>query len=274
MQRGVGVITLYADILFLINFSMDTVALYITGRIINRPTKAKRIAISALIGALAATLLTVFISEKYTITEPVISLILSAVMIKFSFGGKITKAEMLRHSLILWGVGALLGGIMTLIVTFSGRFLKHTDNSSSVGFTEIFLLTLAVSCALVRLISSRRGKKSVEISFTLDGMEYILEVLCDTGSSLTEPLTSLPVIIVSSSYVKELALRLRKAQSGEDTVKLRAIPMKSAAGERLLFGFVPDKLEISGKAAAGVIAIDEENYSYSGFGGVLPSVLV
>ena len=51
---------IYADTLFVVNFSMDFLALYITGKSLHTPIRPGRLALAAALGALFATMSAVF----------------------------------------------------------------------------------------------------------------------------------------------------------------------------------------------------------------------
>ncbi|MGN1408968.1 MAG: sigma-E processing peptidase SpoIIGA, partial [Eubacteriales bacterium] len=170
-------------------------------------------------------------------------------------------------SVILWGVGALLSGIMTFIINV-GPHMVNTDISS--GFSEIFIICAAVSCLLVRMFSAAKSKKSAEVSFVYQGQKYTFDGLCDSGSHACEPISSLPAIIVNQKALGELGHELERE---EIRVKLRLIPIKTAAGEKLLRGFVPDKVFIDGKEVAAVIASDSCCGDYSGYSAIIPAKL-
>lgn len=263
-------ITIYADILFLINFSMDFLSLYLTVKVIHRRYKRLPMLLSSAMSALIGTLSVIFVHVKSPVGS-IISLVLgyltSMLMLVISVGKYSKITELLRESVILWGVGALLGGIMTLIIS-TGPHIVNTD--ISCGFSEIFIICAAVSCLLVRMFSSTKSKKSAEVSFVYKGQKYTFDGLCDSGSHACEPISSLPAIIVSQKVLGELGNELER---DEFRVKLRLIPIKTAAGKKLLRGFVPDKVLIDGKEVAAVIASDSCGGDYGGYSAIIPAKL-
>ena len=106
-------IILYADILFIINFSMDFLTLYILGIISDKKAKKWRLAAGAAVGAFSGTALNIF--EELIKTEHVVSLIgtvlISFAMTYIAFGGCESLLVFFRDSLCVFIRNSLLGGI-------------------------------------------------------------------------------------------------------------------------------------------------------------------
>ena len=60
--------TVYADVLFLIDFTMDFLAVYLTSHFIKRKTDVRRMIFSALIGALYSVLTVIFKLDSLLLT--------------------------------------------------------------------------------------------------------------------------------------------------------------------------------------------------------------
>ncbi len=291
--------TIYADILFLINFSMDFLSLRLTAKILHIPLRLPRAVLSSSVGALAGTLTILFIPDKPVFGFlSVIAGVLSSVLMGAIATG---WSNIIRKSAVLWGVGAFIGGIFTLLLELGGSMnpagnsydsLSYgSKHSVSGGVGEIFIVCAVVSCALVRLFSSASSKKTAELKFTLRGKSYAMTALCDSGNSAADPFTAAPVVIVAARAVPGFDASPAGIGSNSDKipgiggtelsdesvqkpVKVRVIPIKTAAGERVLYGFVPDSLSVDGKERDAVIAIDGENKAYSGFTAIIPAKIV
>ncbi len=263
--------TVYADVLFLINFSMDFLTLYFTGKVLSKPMKTVRLCLSASIGALVGTSATVLVDSAALFANIVLSVAgfaLSAVMMLVAFGKYISVLSLLRDSVILWGSGALLGGVMTALLSLGEPvFVGHGGGGV---FAEAFVVCFAVSSVVVRLFSSGRAKKFCTVSFTAAGECVTFSALTDSGNLLREPISSLPVVIVSHTAVSQFAL----VPDRESNLHVRLIPMKSVGGERLLYGFLPDIITVDGAEVRAVVAVDNENNSFGDCAGIVPQSLV
>ena len=109
---------LYADVLFVINFAMDFISLWVTSKLLSIRQSARRYALAAAIGALSATAMTALSVEG--IVEAAAALALSVVMslVAYGFG---SARRLVGRSLALWGAGALIGGAVTALCSLGGR---------------------------------------------------------------------------------------------------------------------------------------------------------
>ncbi len=285
--------TVYADILFLINFSMDFLSLRLTAKIMHIPLRPARAVLSSSVGAMAGTLTILFIPDTpaYHLLSILAGVISSVLMGAIAMGWN----NIIRKSAVLWGAGAFIGGIFTLLLELGGSMnpagnsydslTSGSKRSGSDGVGEIFIVCAVVSCALVRLFSSASSKKTAELRFTVRGKSYAMTALCDSGSSAADPFTAAPVVIVASRAVPGFAGTMaglagnpaeptdesKQSESVRKPLKVRVIPIKTAAGERVLYGFVPDSLSVDGKERDAVIAVDGDNKAYSGFPAIVPA---
>ena len=56
--------------------------------------------------------------------------------------------------------------------------------------------------------------------------------------------------------------------------RVRLIPAKSIGGERLLTGFLPDRVTWKDRELDAVIAVDREAEGYGGCDGIIPEILL
>lgn len=263
-------ITVYADILFLVNFSMDYLALYMTTLVTHSPIRRLKLLVSVSVGALLGTIEIIFAPTfRYSyIVDFLAAFVSSFVMIAIvRKGEKRSLPSMLRESVVLWGVGTLLGGLMTMIIS-SAPYV--TTENTAFGFGEIFVFCSVISCAVIKMFSSVKSKKGVRVEFSYEGKSYEFVGLCDSASFACEPITMLPAIIVSERVLGELGESLKNGQCD----RLRVIPIKTAAGERILMGFVPDFVRVDNKQVMAVIASDGTGENYGGYSGIVPGKLL
>lgn len=269
--RGGIAITVYADILFLINFSMDFLTLCLTGKLTSKKMSRTRLLLSAAFGSLTGTA-AMFLLEG--IPFVLCGLLTAVLMTRIAFGrdANVSRysavSRLLRDSVILWGAGTLLGGIMTSILSLGDAV--YTEGGDE-RFLPVFLLCFAISSFLVRLAKHSSAKKSAEITVTACSVTVTFSALCDSGCLLTEPISGTPVIVTSEKALGELAAMLH---AENPPLRLRMIPADGVCGHRLLRGFVPESVTVDGAAVSAVIACDGGGTDYGGFGGIVPAKLV
>ena len=83
---------IYADILLLVNLSMDILSLYIVGRVSHKRMVARKVALAAFLGAFASTLMTLF-PTKENMASGVMSIIVGIGGTRASQNTGITSQE-------------------------------------------------------------------------------------------------------------------------------------------------------------------------------------
>ncbi len=261
-------ITVYADILFLINFSMDFLTLCLTGRLTNRKLSRFRAILSAVLGGLGGTLAMFFLRGRGFV---LFGIGLAVAMTRVAFGIYDRPGRLLRDSGILWGVGTLLSGIMTSLLSLGdARGSPAYTDPGADGFLPLFLLCFLLSSLLVRLTGTSASKTAAEVCVTAAGIPVTFTALVDSGCLLVEPISGTPVIVASAEALGGLAVLL---DTSDTPLRLRMIPADGVCGHRLLRGFVPDRVTVDGREVSAVLACDRSGTNYGGCAGILPAKL-
>lgn len=257
-------ITVYADILFLINFSMDFLTLYLAGKLTAKKLSRPRLLFSAVFGSLSGTVSMFFLEG---VPFVLCGLVTAVCMTRIAFGHYGKRMRLVRDSVILWGTGTLLGGIMTSVLSLGNAVYLEDGHEN---FLPVFLLCFAISSFLLRLTKNSSAKKSAEITVTACDITVSFSALCDSGCLLTEPISGTPVIVASAKALGGLAGML---MTDSPPLRLRMIPTNGVCGHRLLRGFIPEEIIVDGKAVSAVIACDDSGTDYGGFDGIVPTKL-
>ena len=280
--------TLYGDILFLVNFTMDYLTLYITAKILHRKIKPCRLAIASAIGALYGVA-SCFI-EGILLTLIAINIIVSFVMCYAAFG----KRKILPCCAIFYGIGCLLGGAMTAAFSFVGGIsgahtvlVNGTYHTVPSDIPLGWMAVIAVITAVAAITGGQYNQKkrfAGEISFdvSLKGKSASFIGICDSGNLLTEPAGGRPVIILTQkAMMKILTEEVFSLISLGDATKItelppeylktvRLIPSETANGSSVLIGFVPDILKINGIEKSAIIASSNAVTSFGGCEALVP----
>jgi hypothetical protein len=261
MDPGGERIGFYADILFLIDFSMDFLTLTLAGRAMKKPLWKRRILIGAAFGGLSGVLLTA--ASPGRLAEVIAGILVSAVMTRIAYGRAGVIARFIRESVTVWGAGALLGGIVTFLVRLGDPvFLPGKDR-----FPTALILSAVLSLAVSRFHRAGSAGRTAMLCFTAGGEAYKMPALCDSGCIAREPIGGLPVILVKERAVPTLAARVR---ASDPALRIRAVPLTGFGGDRVLFGFVPDRILIGGRETEAVVALDSAEGHYGGADAIVP----
>ncbi len=195
----------YLDVLMLLNFLVDLLLLIGTNRISGHPPDIKRAVLAAVMGGLYGGICVLPGLRFFSDTVWRIGML--ALIAVVAFG---CRRDALRRGILFVLLSMALGGVA---VGLSGG-----------GFWTLVLSALVV-CAMCLLgFRGRVGAQYVPVE--LEGMR--ISALCDTGNTLTDPITGQQVLVVSVRVGQRL-LGLT-AQELTDPVKA----MQNVAGARLI----------------------------------------
>lgn len=266
-------VVIYSDLLFLINFSLDFLCLFMTDRIINCGGKTFRLILSSFIGGLYSFL--PYLIEYPPFLSSPLHIVTAAVLCKLAFPRRGTKKFFL--SLLTFMVSAaLLGGLMTAIFGLSGNYSDgYYTETDAFTFSLICIFSVVIALSYGIICKKTIRIKSVEVRIFANGEKFSARLLADSGNLVTEPFSSLPVIVLSAS---SLPPPYDKPESEAFPFPIRAIPFSTSAGRSCFFGFRPDKIEIlqtakKPKTVDAYIGIDTDNHTYSGYDGLIPTSL-
>ncbi len=272
--------TVYADVLFLINFSMDLLSLYICARVLHKRIRTLPLTLSAALGGLYAVA-ALFLDLPFFADAAV-----SYLMCLTAFCG---RGFSFSSSLISWFVffvsQALLGGFMTSAMNILGRTslaegVMLSDNDLPLW---IFVILAPISSLFTylggRILKRGADENTVGIKIENEGNSLSLTALVDSGNLLTDPISGRPVVVVGYESVRNfLPPEIRRVtESGEidasalsfsSARRIRMIPATGIGEKSILVGFVPDKIILQkGKRERAVSAVIATEKRVRGFGG-------
>jgi len=267
-------IVIYADVLFLINFSLDYLCLFISGRLMNRGGKFKRMATASALGGIYAFI-------PYAFNLPIyfslpLHLITALGICIVAFGKSDAKKQFATAGTFIV-TSALLGGLMTGMFNLISQYsLGRYTEISSAGFLIALIFSAAIALAYGFICRRKIYLRSAEIRIYVKDERFDLRLLADSGNLVTEPFSSLPVIIVSSTA---LPTPYDSPEREAFPLPLRVIPFSTGAGSNCFMGFRPDKIELKRlskkpKRIQAYVGIDTGNTGYSGYDGLIPTSLL
>ena len=205
--------TVYADVVFVINFVCDFALLYLSAYSLSIKVKIVRLIISAFIGAVYA--LIVAIINLSGMLCLILSFAALLIMSFVSFYG-VTKKAFVRLVINVYVYSFILCGLV-----YTEPFRRFTYGITVV-LMSLFLVVAIRRLGIKNPVFTKR--KSMDLIFKVRGMQKTLCLIIDTGNILTDPVTMLPVIIIS-----------RDAANLLDLEKVRSIPFQTVVGEGELY---------------------------------------
>lgn len=276
---------IYADVYFIVNFSMDFLALFIACKIRKIPLRLWRTAFAAAVGSLYAV-----ISLTFNGAENILTFLLAAaipfLMCYIAYGGGRAKYYLINVA-SFWIISFVMGGMMTAIYYFVGKLLSsreiYINGTTYTLYSDIpfwIFIAAAFACALFTVIWNRLAAKKSgvhEASFFMeDGAVSINEVaMCDSGNLLREPLSGLPVIILSNELMEKVAPGIETLKEGLNYRKIRIIPYNTLSGSGILYGYIPDCVKINNDIKKACLCSGKDiGKTFDGYNVIIPTSLL
>lgn len=198
------ILTVYIDVLFLVNFIINSLLITSTGFMLRFKTSVLRIASGAAVSAMYSVLM--FFPEAhimYTVSGRIIFTVLF-VMLYFK---KYKPKELLK---------ALLAFMVNSLIFFGFIYVYSTYKSASdwlfsngVPYAEInikFLLLASAAAYIILYIYIKTADRNLSRRKIIYDAEFIIgdkkvykKILCDTGCELSEPISGKPIILIEKS---------------------------------------------------------------------------
>lgn len=243
----------YADVLFLVNFSADYLVLLTVGRLRHIRLRRYRLVLGALFGALYAVPALILIP---TYPLLLLSVLFSGIVLTLIGLGFPGWRRFLSCLVLLWLVSFLYGGAITALFSFSvrlfGRLPVEGDTGGKVlAFLLLFLLSSAF-VALSRRLRAVGAPREVGCRITVGERTRDLTLMTDSGCLLREPMTGRAVVLLSLRAATGLVPpALLSTEEGlvpnlsyEERKRYYLIPYQTVSGKRLMHGYRPDYAEI------------------------------
>ena len=254
-------IDVYADILFLINAGMDGLCFLLTSRLLHQKPSIGRIVLGAVVGGLYAVVALFLEAGQATTLACDVGVCLIMCGIVFA-RRKSSPKRFFLSTAIYFVLSMLLGGVMTALFHLLNRvgFTSYLPNGSDGPGTWLFAV-LALMGSGITLWGGRFFRRSsvarnCHVTVEVDGHRIDVEGLLDTGNLLQDPLSGRAVVCVdrealSSVLPTELSQSIQNTNDDSSLSnsvlhrRIRLIPANTATGTGLLWGIIPDRVEIS-----------------------------
>lgn len=244
----------YIDLLFLINFSMDYLCLYVCAKVLHKKQRLLRMIIAAALGGIYSviSLFLVFSAPVNLISDALFCLVISAVA--FAEKGRRISSTLICGFLFV-GISMMTGGAMTAIFNLLNRLDLPLDAIDGDGISTYLFAIIAAIAGIIslrsgELISRKSSIKECELTVTLSGRSVTVNALSDSGNLVRDPLSGRSVVLIDRSSLEKIAdlsvfddFLLGKLPPEASLIKrLRIIPIKTAGGRSSLCAAIPERL--------------------------------
>ena len=253
--------TVYADLLFLINFSMDFLCFYLCAKLLCRKLMAGRTALASAAGGVYAVIS--LLLQVGTVAAILLDVAVCVLMCAASFGGKGRWRSVLPTVPVYFAVSMVLGGFMTVLFSWFNRIIEPMAEQES-GEVDVSIWLFALMAALSALFAlaggrffrKRTAQKRAEVRVTYEGRSVRLCAMTDSGNLLREPISGKPCIVADvdamasilpsalSHAVKQGTLSRLSQLSPQQSRHIRLVPTNTVAGGGMLPALCAERIEI------------------------------
>lgn len=242
---------IYADSMFLLNFTLDYLLLLAAGKICSLPLRRWRMALGAAWGGLSAVLAAIY-PEPFS--PAAVKLLCGLAAAAIAFWG---LGHFARTAVVFFAVSAAFGGAVYAVLGLGG-------GRAAALSPRTLLLSFAICYAALSLVFRGRGlrtaRETAAVQAQLHGLSVSFTALRDTGNELRDP-GGFPVLTAEWEAVAPLfpglkacpadaaGLFLALCETGGMAGRCRLLPCLTAGGTGLLCAFRPDSLLINGAEA-------------------------
>lgn len=263
---------IYLDIIILENIVINYLILTVTAKFSKNKASNFRLLLGSMLGA-AYLVLMILLPDMRIYTTILSKFLLSLAMVAVTFN--LAKISSFLRTLVLFYASTFLfagAGFAFLFFNHSGSVVRNGVIMSPVSMINTkwseLLLAIAVTFIILRVVwdiiqnKFLREKMLVRLCIAFDRKAIELCALVDTGNSLHDPLTNMPVVVVEFTAIRELLpedIRNIFEKDSENDLnevssaiscsawysRFRLIPFTSLGKENgMLIGFRPDYIEI------------------------------
>ena len=284
--------TVYVDLFFLINFSMDFLCFYLSGKLLSRRMSLLRMLLASALGGIYANL--ALLVSLGGILEIIVDVAVCIIMCLIAFW---KNGGVIKNTLVYIATSMVLGGFMTAIFQLLNRADLPLDAVDADGISVWILALLAVVSTLIcifagRFFKSRSTKRTTTLTVHMRKNHKTLAAFCDSGNLLRDPISGKPCVIADAQSLRGtlpdsvIDLSLDKYCSGNVTdeeilPRIRLVPTKTATGGGMMVCVRVDKLIIGeGKdaheadALLGLCNISELSSTHGGCLALIPTELL
>lgn len=273
--------TLYIDVYFLINFTVDIIAIHFASLIVKvKISSFKLFLLSFVLSLVAVAIVLMPISSAWSVPLGLIFVPLLFVITH----RQVSIARRIKFSVLFFAISFLIGGaVHSLYIYLSDRidadFVSGGVNRGLLLFAIIILIVMGLMKLFSSFFISSVDIKSIRVKIKMNGCMAVIDSLVDTGNLLYDPVDLTPVMLIKRGSAEKLfpygIPELDNYCNSELKINKRLIPVSKNGGCEIYVGFRPDSamIDTGGREEEIkiVFIIDKEGGTFGGFEGLLPS---
>ncbi|TAH64321.1 MAG: hypothetical protein EWM47_12890 [Anaerolineaceae bacterium] len=242
----------YPDIVFLINFFIDLLLIFLVKKVNKKSSSKLRIVLAAACGATCAAIVSIFPWMNLFIRFVLMYLVASLLMIVIAFG-RLKLSDILKQWIVLNLITYFVGGFMSSIYYHTNFRMLLIGMGNGNIFSNISALYVIVSISAITIVTLillwllrlyKIHKPLIyDVELVLEDHHIKTRGLMDTGNCLYDPILRKPVMVMENSLIEELLTPSIK-QDMEAAIsylegKSDVMPWNDNYDEVFRFSFIP-----------------------------------
>ncbi len=257
--------TVYGDLFFLINFSMDFLCLFLVAKLLSRPLSPFRFTQASALGGVYSVV-ALFLPDG--LVGMLLDLLCGIAICLIAFAARGDSRRTLPILTAAYFLASiLLGGMMTAIFSLLNRLSPPLSDLEASADIPLWVLipvgALSGAAALFggRFLHRRAQIRTLRLEVWLGRRHIACLAFCDSGNLLSDPLDGRRVLLLDKSLLPLLLpanidTRLFREETRPDDIppslrsRIRVIPLQSANAESILLALKPDTILIKNEKEA------------------------
>ena len=250
--------TVYIDLFFMINFSMDFLCFFLSSQLLSARLRLGRVICASALGGIYACV--ALFMQVGSAAALLIDILVCVLMCAVGFWG---VAPLWSFSAVYIAVSMTLGGFMSAIFSLLNRADLPLGEVEGDGISAWALAILALVSAAItyfggRFFKKKMSKRYATVKILMGDKQVRLKAFCDSGNLLRDPITARPCIVADLDALGDVVpLPIAEVARGESVAqfsslgsdaarRLRLIPTKTATGEGMMVAMRVDGIFIEG----------------------------
>ena len=277
--------TLYIDVYFMINFTVDILAIFIATRLVHAKISISKLALSGILGAVLA-ILELFVDNIFLhiFLAATFVLIISVICCK-----NLSFFRSIKFIISFYIASFLISGAVNFVYSILDEYIDrfHTIQSSTTNrkalvFSLIILLIMGVIRLFIMMFSEYINEKSTRLLIRLEDKTLEIDALIDTGNLVKDPMNMNPVIFIKKKCAEHFFPASITELSNIDSLsqsyrkRIRLIPVTRNSETHVMIGVRVDKVMICNEKNReeidATIVIDKEEGTFGGYYALVPFV--
>ena len=258
-------LVIYLDVLLLSNLWVNYLLLWATAKWTHRHLKTRRVVLSAMLGAGFSMM--IFLPPQPAAVCLLLRFGTAMCMVLAAFG-RLSVRDMIVQTIWFCILSFLFCGVVYAVSTWVIPIGLQSNNS--VLYMDISLLVLLFASSAAAFFASctvRKTDMPAVCDWTLhlwiEGQEFEMDALADTGSGLRDTFSGKPVVVCSRRDLRPWLMRYADSVDAASHCKgFRMLSASTVTGTRLLPVFTPESVVVTHKHRQkeldAMIAITEE----------------